>query len=97
MKPVVRAKIQWKEAQNLPKGKIYSTAARLGPLKDQWPNVAWSLVIKFLKKFDKSLSTVAEVEFLSPEAPAELLANGCEFDLFEGGNLVATGKVYEVL
>jgi hypothetical protein len=51
------------------------------------------LVVDFLQPFDETLSTIAEVTFLSPKAPFELLQAGNTFDLFAGMRLVAHGSV----
>jgi len=76
-----------------PQGSIYYALARFDDIKDQWPLVAWTLVVKSPIPPTKSLSVVTEVGLLMPNAPAELLRPGSSFELFEGNKLVATGEV----
>ena len=99
MKKTVQAKIQWLRKQDggreppPPIDAFYATLSRFDALKDEWPHRSWSLVVDFLQPFDETLSTIAEVTFLSPKAPFELLQAGNTFDLFAGMRLVAHGSV----
>ncbi len=94
----VKAKVCWvKEEeggrQSPPSGPRYVTVARFDEEKDKWPNEAWSLVVNFHHPPDESLCMIADVRFLMPEAPVELLHTGSTFELFEGAKVVARGEV----
>jgi hypothetical protein len=95
----VHAQIYWFTPQMggrlyLPTGR-YSTAARFEDLSHVWPEVAWSVVLDFMTLPDEQQRmNWAKIRFLSPEAPQELLYEGCIFDLFEGQRRVATGMIH---
>ncbi len=71
----------------------YSTAARFHNEAEKWPKEAWSLGVEFSKELQCSFDVIAEVSFLSPDAPAHLLAVGSRFELYEGRRLVACGEI----
>lgn len=94
----MKAKLCWvKEIaggrKSPPSGPRYVTVARFDEAKDRWPNEAWSLVLDFREPLDESLCMIADVRFLMPEAPVELLHPGSTFELFEGSKVVARGEV----
>jgi hypothetical protein len=74
-----------------PSGPTYSTVAHFKESADEWPAVAWSVVLEFLEPFKSK----ALVRFLMPNAPDHLLKIGADFDLYEGPNLVAHAEVIE--
>ena len=74
-----------------PSGPMYSTVVRFKESADEWPAVAWSVVLEFLEP----LKSKALVRFLMPNAPDHLLKMGAHFDLYEGPKLVAHAEVVE--
>src|SRR5262245_6647454 len=76
-----------------PSGPLYSTVAKFDCAKGDWKEDAWSLVVELCEPADPSRCTVAEVRFLSPQGPAELLRPGIQFELLEGSRTVATGTI----
>jgi len=76
-----------------PSGPLYSTVAKFNCEKGDWKNGAWSLVVELCGPTDFSRCTVAEVRFLSPQGPSELLRPGIQFELLEGRRTVATGTI----
>jgi hypothetical protein len=99
-KYLVRARIKWfKRADNkdrpLPKGIVFRPA-RFEARKEEWPHIGWSLVINFQEPWDNQGITIANVAFLSPDAPKELLQPGCSFELLDGG-ATAEGTVLAYL
>lgn len=98
MSRVVRARLVWisKEAggrQALPSGPIYSTISRFVEQGARWEDQSWSLIVRFMEGRPTSAETVALVQFLSPQAPHELLHLGSRFELLEGRRVVAYGEV----
>ncbi len=94
----MKAKVCWVKEEaggrkSPPPGPRYITVARFEDDKDNWPNEAWSLVLEFGGVPSESLCVLADVSFLVPDAPAELLHQGSIFELFEGHQLVARGEV----
>ena len=71
-----------------PSGLTYSTAARFEGRKDE----SWSLVLDF--SASPGDRTLAEVSFLVPWAPQELLRPGSKFELLENGP-VASGEILD--
>jgi hypothetical protein len=93
----VKAKICWvKETaggrESPPSGPRYVTVARFDEAQNRWPIEAWSLVVYFRHSLDESLCMIADVRFLMPEAPVELLQPGSIFELLEGSKVVARGE-----
>jgi hypothetical protein len=89
-----RARIRWltKEEggrESPPSGPHYSTVARFEVLRDRWPKEAWSVVLR-IEGPDR---TQVGIRPLVHDAPADLFASGSCFDLFEGAQKVAEGKV----
>lgn len=98
MSQVVRARIVWIPAENggrqvLPGGPVYSTVVRFAEQGARWAGKAWSLVVRFTEGKPTSAETFALVQFLSPQAPHELLHRGSRFELLEGRRVVASGEV----
>ena len=75
-----------------PSGPRYVTVARFED-DDQWPKVAWSLVVEFQRHVQDGRCTLANVRFLADEAPAPLLQEGNRFELMEGHRRVAKGVI----
>jgi hypothetical protein len=72
----------------------YATVARFPKSGEAWPPpVAWSLVVRRVDILEEPFKWVAEVHFLVDEAPHHLLAEGVEFELFEGSKCVARGRI----
>jgi len=91
------AKICWVSPEaggrkTLPSGPRYSTVARFDRLRVS-PEEAWSIVAEFVGSIDEERCVLAQVRFLVPQAPHELLSAGSSFELFEGSRLVARGTV----
>jgi hypothetical protein len=74
---------------------MYSTVARFEEHADDWPDVAWSVVLEHLEPCPQSLNMQARVRFLMPVAPHHWLVIGAHFDLYEGDRLVAHAEVIE--
>jgi hypothetical protein len=97
----MRAAINWLRAQEggrsaPPTGEgptPYSTIVKLGGLDDDWPpEQAWSLVVQKIAAPDE-YTWDADVRFLAPGAPSEVLTPGRTFELYEGHRLVAKGTL----
>ena len=98
MSAPVKARIRWIPAAaggrpSPPTGPRYSTVARFEADAASWPERAWSIVAEFHGPPDETLCTIANVQFLIPEAPTHLLRPGGQFELYEGRRLVARGEV----
>jgi hypothetical protein len=76
-----------------PSGPRYSTVCRFAEDLAAWPEVAWSLVLEELTPPGSDGTAFADVRFLSPEAPLDLLHPGAVFELYEGRHCVARGEV----
>ncbi|HET6249220.1 MAG TPA: hypothetical protein VFE47_16110 [Tepidisphaeraceae bacterium] len=73
-------------------GPKYSTLARFEEDR-QLAMGAWSLVVEFIHVFQNPRHVLAEVQFLSDEAPDQLLHDGSRFELLEGNKCTAKGIV----
>jgi hypothetical protein len=98
MSKSVKARITWLTPDQggrstLPSGLRYSTVARFESQGAEWENDAWSLVVEFTEAPRFMPSHLAQVKFLVPEGPAELLTSGNGFDLLEGSRVVARGVI----
>ena len=94
----VKAKVCWVKEEaggrhSPPAGPRYVTVVRFEGQKDTWFDEAWSLVVDFCESPDESLCMTADVRFLAPGAPVELLRTGSTFELLEGAKVVARGEV----
>jgi hypothetical protein len=69
----------WKRAL-LPEG-TYSTVAKFED--DKFPAEAWSVRIQISSRLGEN-EWLGRVEFLSPDAPPDLLRSGAKFELMEG-------------
>lgn len=58
-----------------PSGPMYSTVAHFKESADEWPAVAWSVVLEFLEPFKSK----ALVRFLVPNAPRSFAKDRCPF------------------
>jgi len=102
MIPKVRVKIYWIPPakggrKHPPSGPQYSTVARFEKTAENWPEEAWSIVADSITETDDAFCVIAQLRFLSPNAPSHLLKPGNKFDLFEGHRMVARGEVLKNL
>lgn len=99
MKHTVKADIFWVPAdaggrKAPPTGPRYSTVARFKSDKANQNEEAWSIIAEFLPQQNQQTScTLANIRFLAPNAPADLLSFGNQFELLEGPRVVARGKI----
>src|SRR5579885_3665146 len=98
--PAKRATLEWVSKEQggrstLPAGvgePPYATVVRF--VGEPWPPpVAWTLVVRKVDVRDEPSKWFAEVQFLVDEAPHHLLAEGTEFELYEGRKCVARGRI----
>ena len=94
----VRARICWLTPEaggrkTPPSGPLYSTIAKFDCTQEDWQDSAWSIVVELCGPTDLSRCSIAEVRFLSPQGPSELLRPGIQFELLEGRRKVATGTI----
>lgn len=54
-------------------------------------NANWSLIAEVISQSADSMEWIANVRFLVPEAPSDLLVDGARFSFFEGRRCVARG------
>ena len=91
----VNVVVRWcgKKALNLPECELYTTIAKFKEDLN-WENEAWSITLAF-ENTPKAQGnpSMAFAYFLMPSAPSERLFKGAEFELFEGGLLVAKVEV----
>jgi hypothetical protein len=103
VRKVVRAKIRWltpeeggrKEPPRIDK---YSTVVHFQDDTEDWPRIAWSLVVDLgeAESTEDSLEITAPVWLLfydRPGAPNHLLRPNSRFELVEGARVVARGEV----
>ena len=74
-------------------GARYITVARFEDEKEKYPEEAWSLVVENIESLDTDGQTVCDVRFLVDDAPDHLLHEGSVFELYEGRNMVARGRI----
>ena len=86
----VCVKWQSKRATSLPEGKQYITVAKFN--EDlHWEKNAWSVVLEFtVSPKLQGNPSLGSVRFLMESAPHDRLTKGCQFELYEGKDLVAT-------
>lgn len=92
----VKARICWLTPEDggrktPPTGPLYSTVAKFNAANGNWEGEAWSIVVELCGPTDLSRCTTADVKFLNPEGPSELLRPGNQFELLEGHRKVAIG------
>ena len=97
MTPAQPAIISWIPAdqggrQHAPAGPTYTTVARFEE-DENWPQDAWTLVVKLLRPLGDGRYSLAEIAFLADQGPAALLHRGSRFVLLEGPRRVAKGVV----
>lgn len=75
----------------------YSTIVRFAdtPLLES-AAVIWSLVIEMIPELSTEYVWMANVRYLSSEAPAQELVAGRRFELYEGRRCVAEGQLLPV-
>jgi len=83
------ARIRWLSADEggraqPPTGEQYITVAQFKEPAGDWSTDAWSVVVRF-----HGSREAADVSFLAPEAPPDLLKPGVVFELYEGRRKVA--------
>jgi hypothetical protein len=97
----VQARVTWVPAalggrSAPPAAGRYSTVSRFDDPRADWSHVAWSVVLELHGPADGAGVSRADVRFLVPEAPHELLRPGARFDLYEGARRVAQVDVLAV-
>ena len=95
MNPKAKVKLIWPPPSEGGRKKIMPVGMRYCPVIIAKPLEAtgsnWSVAV--VNKTIEGLASEAEIAFMSPEAPHDVLAPGLPFDLYEGQNLVASGNV----
>lgn len=98
----MRAHIYWKPKSDGGRSKpptgvglpSYATVVRFTDTGDPWPpENAWSLVIEKIASESDEFEWLANVRYLVDEAPHHELKPHRQFELYEGGKLVATGVI----
>ena len=75
----------------------FSTIAWFQDDDQNWPQIAWSLVISNITYDNKKNEVLSYVQFLFPEnAPDYLLHVGSIFRLYEGKKCIAEGEIVDV-
>ena len=97
MSDMVQAVISWIARdrggrQTLPVGPVYSSIARFED-DEHWPHVAWSVAVELDRPLGDGRQWVANIRFLSPNAPAQLLSEGNRFELLEGRRRTGKGVI----
>ena len=91
----VKAEINWTPESEGGRKKVMPVDMRYCPVMVAKPleitGSTWSVAI--INKSIDGLFSTADLSFMSPDAPHETLTVGLEFDLYEGPNLVASGKI----
>ena len=99
---VRRAEIRWRPKDQdgrsgPPSGegpRPYAAVVRFLDSGDPWPPpAAWSLAVHRVESLGGPAGWLADVHFLSEDAPQHLLQSGAEFELYEGRRCVADGQV----
>ncbi len=98
---LVRAKIKWlgrlrNPNKPLPRDFV-SMPAHFDAQTNDEPFIRWSLVVRLSNPWEADKTTIADVGFLAPTAPRELLLPGSTFGLLDGPEIVAEGKVLSYL
>jgi len=94
-----RARIRWLRhdeggRRNLPGLTTYRSVIR----SDDDPNRVhgnWDVEVAFIDPPAHDRPALADIAFMSPDAPSELLGAGSGFELTEGAKIVARGRVLE--
>ncbi|MBX9681725.1 MAG: hypothetical protein K2X38_23450 [Gemmataceae bacterium] len=79
--------------KSIPAGSRFVIPAKFEAATDHHDVQSWSLVRPMQSRPAGSTEWIAEVSFLAPAAPQELLSDGAKFELMEGGRCVARGMV----
>lgn len=95
---VKRANIEWISPEeggraSPPTGPRYSAPVQFLNAADTWPDVAWDLVVDMIACIGGPERWLADVHFRVEAAPQQRLADGVEFQLYEGRRCVARGHV----
>ena len=59
------------------------------------PQNAWRVVVQKIEALEQPLRWLVEVNYLFDAAPHHLLAEGAEFELYEGKRCVARGRIVD--
>ena len=103
MNEVIKARIEWLPKEQggrksgLPYGDKYAPTIRhTKPIQKPLPwkdsESSWSLLVEN-KEIVSEFETIAEIKYLSEEAPDNLIKN-VEFELYEGNKMVAKGIIF---
>ncbi len=100
----MRAQVLWKSkaegGRSKPPAGVgsppYATVVRFIDTIEPWPpENAWSLVIEKINSESDEFNWMANIRYLVDEAPHKELRPNREFELYEGGKVVATGIILE--
>ena len=87
------AKTDWKDKNKL--SSISNSEIKYAPLiiiDGADLGESWSCVVDIISKLSDT-EAIADISFLSPHAPSNLLVCGATFSLYEGHKLVANGEI----
>jgi hypothetical protein len=74
----------------------YATVVRFKDSCEPWPPlVAWQLIVEKIRTQTSDYDWEVRVRYLVDEAPSNELVAGREFELYEGGKMVAEGVLTE--
>ena len=101
MTKLIQARVTWVPAalggRSAPPGPgRYVTVSRFDDPRADGSSVAWSVVLELQGPADGAGVSRANVAFLVPEAPHDLLRPGTRFDLYEGSRRVAAVDVVAI-
>lgn len=91
----VEVSVTWNPANaSNPISGRYSTIAKFDQDLEDWPNIAWSVLLDLVEQSEKSGKAVrAKAQFIVPGAPWGRLVKDCRFELYEGNKIKATVTV----
>jgi hypothetical protein len=93
-----RATIRWLTVEEggrkvLPPGPQYIAPAKFLAHAENWGEEVWSLVVNKDEESGSPSNWIARVHFWSENGPHEWLQLGAEFELYEGKQHVAFGRI----
>ena len=72
----------------------YATVIRFKDTNEPWPPpIAWQLIVEKKRTLSNDFEWEVGVRYLVEDAPSNELVAGREFELFEGGKMVAEGRL----